>query len=227
VGNDPLCFDERGVGAQPPHSGRPTAPRSRLIIVHHFQRVRQLAGTSLLTFAAGGCITGGEEVKREDDTYYVNLLHWEATLADGTAAGSGCLYTEGDYGERIDIPAEVGDTVTLTERFVTFPTTYDDWGRHRDVEYWCERSDGRRRSSIPNAACWKALSPEETTECAGEAGVNVELLGAEIMPPGNYPADDTVAYDADGFRLTFKVLAEGEQCVSCLTPGDFLAFTIL
>src|SRR6187200_2719022 len=100
----------------------------------------------LLALPSGSCIVqGGEEESRNDDTFYVNVVHWEATNADGAAVGSGCvLPLEADYGKHIAFAAVAGQTITLSETFRTFHTTGDDYSAHPDEAYWCNRSDGVR-----------------------------------------------------------------------------------
>ena len=187
-----------------------------------------VAAWMLFANALSGCVSGGEEWTRADDTYYVNLIRWEAIRSDGSSAKADCMLMVNDYADRIRFAAEVGEPITLTETFSVFPMKYEEYQPHHgDDAYWCAKSGGRQLSSIRNPQCWTTLEPDETVACASTAGIVAEITEAEILPPGSYPDDAKTLWEVDGFRMTLKILGKGKQCVEqCGTVGDYLAFTV-
>jgi len=184
--------------------------------------------TLCLLLLVSGCVSGGEEQEREDDSFYVGLVRWQATLADETDAGSGCVvtnYRDSTYGEQLVVRAEPGSTVTLTETFERFITTTKAWSAHvHDDSYWCGKSGAGRWASVRNPSCFEPFDPETAPGACRKS--DFTIVDSEVLPPGNYANDRPYVFDADGFRLTLQIHTRGAQCLQDCDLGQRIEFVV-
>jgi hypothetical protein len=173
-----------------------------------------------------GCVGGGEERGREDNSFHVAFVRWQAKLGDGSDAGSGCVLTNNkdSYGESVVIAAEPGDTVELSETYGRFLTTSEAWSAHPDDDaYWCAKSGAQRWVSIRNPSCFQPFDPDAAPARCGESSFN--LVESQVLPAGDYPEGPYVR-DADGFQLTLELGSRGEQCLQDCDRGQRVEFVV-
>jgi hypothetical protein len=172
------------------------------------------------------CRLGGEERDREDNSFHVAFVRWQATLATGEDAGSGCVLTNNkdDYGEYLVISAQPGDTVTIDETCERFRTTADAWSAHPDDdEYWCGKGGSERWASVRNPGCFAPFDKDEAPARCGDS--NFTLLKSHIVPGGE-PSSLPSVEDVDGFRLTVELGSRGEQCLQDCDRGQRIEFVV-
>lgn len=179
-----------------------------------------------LLLLMSGCRLGGEEREREDNSFHVAFVRWQATLASGADAGSGCVLTNNkdDYGELVVISAKPGDTVILSETFERFRTTAEAWSAHPDDdEYWCGKAGSERWASVRNPGCFAAFDSDEApARCADS---DFTLLENEIIPTSEASSIPYVE-GVDGFRLTLELRSRGEQCLQDCDRGQRVEFVV-
>jgi hypothetical protein len=182
--------------------------------------------TMCLALLMTGCVGGGEERGREDDSFHVALVRWQAKLDDGTDAGSGCVLTNNkdSYGEALVVSAEPGATVELSETFERFRTTSEAWSAHpNDDPYWCGKSGAERWVSIRNPNCFEPFDPDAAPARCGQS--SFKFVQTQALPPADYPEDPYIR-DADGFRLTVELGSRGEQCLQDCDRGQRIEFVV-
>ncbi len=180
-----------------------------------------------LVFLLSGCLYGGgEEQGREDTSFHVEFVRWQAKLASGSDAGSGCVLinNKDSYAEELVVTAEPGDVVELTQTFHRFRSTSDAWSAHpSDDAYWCGKSGAERWSSVRNPACFEVSDPEDApARCAGSS---ISLVEREVLPAGDYP-DSPYVKDVDGFRLTLELGSRGWQCMKDCSGEAHVEFVV-
>jgi hypothetical protein len=179
-----------------------------------------------LLLLPSGCLYRSDDVPNKAPWFDAAFVRWQAKLANGADAGSGCVLTNNtdSWGRQLVVSAEPGDTIELTETFHRFRTTSDAWSAHsNDDEYWCAKSGAERWGSVRNPFCFEPFDPDQAPPSCSHS--DISLVDREILPPGDYP-DTRYVQNADGFQLTLQLGSRGEQCLKDCDRGQLIEFVV-